>query len=314
MKTKHFSAVLSAIALVGCSGGSVSATSDQAQTSSTDHSTIVGKIKEIFKSETDSFVVEMPASAMIVEATKEWLKENNADIWININTADHSCLKNDKVNDLLGYSHQKYTFTYTIKSQEKQYPEQAKQLLALDERDVCSRLFIRDSAKSLGGWDRNTDHGDYARMIFINALIANELETQIISKVGSKVWKSDIEAKARINQALSETVKNGDFYYELVAKAYRIAESSDLSKDFTGHHPAPVHFNISDYDVAVSGIGTVMLKSGAGWFGNGNISGKNYTISMQSVEGSRMEKRKTIAEAETTSTETKTADSVGVAN
>ena len=153
----------------------------------------------------------------------------------------------------------------------------------------------------------------YARAIFINGYIANALETQIISKVGAKVWKNDIEAKEKINAALSEVARS-DFYYDIVAEAYRIAEKSPLSKDFTGHHPAPVHFNLADYDVAVSGIGTVILKNGSNWFGNGHISGKSYMISMQSVEGSRMEKRKTIAEAETTSTETKTADSVGVKN
>ncbi len=314
MKIKQLSiALLSAIALGGCSGGSVSATSDQAQTSSTDHSTIVGKIKEIFKSETNSFVVEMPASAMIVDATKEWLTKNNADLWINTDMEDNSCLNNDHINDRLGYKHQKNTFLSAIKRQEKDYPEQAKQILALDERDICSRIFIRESANALGGWSRTIDDGLYARAIFINGYVANALETQIISKVGAKVWKTDVEAKEKINAALSEVARS-DLYYDIVAEAYRIAEKSHLSKDFTGHHPASVHFNLADYDVAVSGVGTVILKNGAGWFGNGHISGKSYMISMQSVEGSRMEKRKTIAEAETTSTETKTADSVGVQN
>ena len=111
MKIKHLSiAVLSAIALVGCSGGSVSATSDQAQTSSTDHSTIVGKIKEILKPETNSSGVEMPASAMIVDATKEWLTKNNADLWINTDMEDNSCLNNDHINDRLGYKQKKNTF------------------------------------------------------------------------------------------------------------------------------------------------------------------------------------------------------------
>ena len=314
MKIKHLSiAVLSAIALVGCSGGSVSATSDQAQSSSTDHSAILGKIKDIFKSETNSFVVEMPASSIIVEATKDWLDSNGITWWMPFDVKENSCLNADKINDLLGYKHQDTTLMDVVKRQEKDYPEEAKRTLALDEGDICSRIFIRDSAVALGGWDRNTDNGDFARAIFINGYIANGLETQIITRVGSKVWKSDSEAKAKINEVLTDIVKSG-IYYDIAAEAYRIVETTGLSKDFTGKHPAPVHFNISDYDVAVSGVGTVMLRNGANWFGNGHISGKSYMISMQSVEGSRMEKRKTIAEAETTTTETKNADSVGVAN
>jgi len=314
MKINHlYIAFLSAIALVGCSGGSVSATSDQAQSSSTDHSTIVGKIKDIFKSETNSFVVEMPASAIIVEGVKEWLTDHNADIGMSIDITDNSCLNANEINTLLGYEHQKQTLTYVIKSQEKQFPEQAKQLLALDERDICSRIFIRDSVKSLGGWDRSIKDAHYSRAIFINAYVANGLATQVITRVGSKVWKSDAEAKAKINEQLSEIVKT-DMYYQLVADAYSIAEKNMVTKDATGKHPASVHFTLADYDVAVSGTGTTILKNGAEWYGNGFISGKNYTISMQSVEGSRMEKRKTIAEAETTTTETKNADSVGVAN
>ena len=110
MKIKHLSiAVLSAIALVGCSGGSVSATSDQAQSSSTDHSTIVGKIKDIFKSETNSFVVEMPASSIIVEATKDWLDSNGITWWMPFDVKENSCLNADKINDLLGYKHQDTT-------------------------------------------------------------------------------------------------------------------------------------------------------------------------------------------------------------
>ena len=135
----------------------------------------------------------------------------------------------------------------------------------------------------------------------------------MITRVGSKVWKSDAEAKAKINEQLSEIVKT-DMYYQLVADAYSIAEKNMVTKDATGKHPASVHFTLADYDVAVSGTGTTILKNGAEWYGNGFISGKKYTVSMQSVEGSRMEKRKTIAEAETTTTETKNADSVGVAN
>ena len=313
MKIKHLSiAVLSAIALVGCSGGSVSATSDQAQSSSTDHSTIVGKIKDIFKSETNSFVVEMPASSMIVEGTKEWLVERDANLWVMPDIKDMGCLNSNEINDLLGYKHQEGTFRANIKSQEKDYPEQVKKILALHEGDICSRIFIRESARSIGGWDRNIDDGDFARAIFINAYVANALETQIISRVGSKVWKSDTEAKEKINAVLSE-VAQSDMYHQIVAEAYRIAENH-LTKDLTGKHPAPVHFTIADYDVAVSGTGTTILKNGSEWFGSGYISGKKYTVSMESVEGSRMEKRKTIAEAETTTTETKNADSVGVAN
>lgn len=301
-----------AFLLAGCSGGFVSATSDETQASSTDQSTVIGKIKDIFKSETNSFVVEMPASVMIVEAAKEWLVENDANLWVIPDIETMACLSSDEINDLLGYKHQEITFHTSIKAQEKDHPEQVKKILALHEGDICSRIFIRESVQTRGGWNKSIDDGNYARAILINAYVANALKTQIIARVGSKVWKSDIEAKEKINEALSE-VAQSDMYPRIVAEAYHAAGGL-LHKDFTGKHPAPVHFSIDDYDVAVSGIGTTILKNGSEWFGSGYISGRKYTVSMQSVEGARMQKSKALAESKTTSTETKTANSVGVAN
>lgn len=304
--------VMTALTLTGCSGGTVSATSDQTQTTSTDHTSMVSRVKEFFKGETDKFSVSMPASSLIIEATKDWLVERNLDIRASNDFSDNVCFNSNEVNDHLGYKHQPdSTPKVIIENLSKNRPE-LKHWANFNAEEICAYTFMRDSALPIGGWYRDIDHGNYARAIFTNAHVANGLQTLIISQLGSSVWKNNLEAKKQIQKVMSEIVKSGQ-YHALVAEAYTQSQQG-ITRDLTGKHPAPVHFSLADYDVAGSGVGTVMLRNGAEWFGNGNISGKNYSISMESVEVASMKKDKILNSNEATKTEQAVGESVNVGN
>ena len=305
-------AVVTAMTLVGCSGGTVSATSDQAQSSSTAHDSIVSRIKTFFKSEEQTVTVEMPAASLIVEAAKDWIAENKVEMNMPVDISVNSCLYSPEVRDILGYEQEPdYTLKHVLEEQIEPNSKHS-HLLKLDTNKICARMFIRDSAIPFGGWYRDVDHGDFARAIFLNAFVTNGLETQIITRLGTTVWKSDVEAKQRINAILDELVDSGA-YFGIVAEGAKQTELS-LSKDFTGSSPAPVHFQIGDYDVSGSGIGSSMLRNGSEWFGAGFISWKKYTVAMKSVEVAAMKKEKAIAAGESTKTETKVGEGAGVAN
>lgn len=299
--------------LVGCSGGTVSATSDQASSSSTDHTSIISRVKSFFKSESQSFTVEMPAASLIIEASKDWIDEKKAVITMPFDFSENTCVYAPKVRDLLGYDQDpQMTLGSVLAGQIKPDDATFGYLLKLDTDQICTRLFIRDSAVPISGWLREVDHGLFARSVFLNGYVANGLATQVMTRLPASVWKSDVEAKRQITLILDDLIKSGE-YYSIVADAYKKAEEH-LNKDFTGQADAPVHFTIGDYDVSGSGVGTTMLRNGSEWYGAGYISGKKYTISMEKIEVATMKKEKAIRSGESTKAETKVADSAGVSN
>ena len=95
----------------------------------------------------------MPASSIIVEATKDWLDSNGITWWMPFDVKENSCLNADKINDLLGYKHQDTTLMDVVKRQEKDYPEEAKRTLALDETQpwlLVDGIAIRITGTLLG--------------------------------------------------------------------------------------------------------------------------------------------------------------------
>lgn len=298
--------------LVGCSGGSVSATSDQAQSSSTDHSSIVSRIKSIFKSDTDSFKIEMPASSLIIEASKDWLEKTKAQVitmpWdYNYNM----CINAPEIKKITGYGGNE-NLTTGLKELIKQEPTGA-YLLKLNPDQICSRFFLSDSSRPMYGWAKQaSSHEAFAKAVFLNGYVANALETQVISRLGTTKWKNNNLAKDEINKILDDLVSSGQ-YSQIVADAVLKTNNSKIVIDGTMKLGA-VAFMLDDYSVEGGEAGIVMRKNGSNWFGNGAISGKTYNVMMETVEVRKMEKSKTIDTGEGVKTETNNTDSAGVGN
>lgn len=303
--------VLITSSLVGCSGGSVSATSDQAQSTSTDHTSIVSRIKSIFKSDTDSFKIEIPASSLIIEASKDWIEKTNTQV-INMpwDYDYNMCINSPEVKKITNYG-RGGDLTAGLKELVKQEPTAA-YLLDINPDQICSRFFLADSSRPLFGWQRKISHEGFARAVFLNGYVANALETQVISRLGATKWKNNNLVKDEINKILDDLVSSGQ-YSQIVADAVLKTNNSRITIDATMRLGA-VAFTLDDYSVEGGEAGIVMKKNGSNWFGNGAISGKTYSVAMETVEVRKMEKNKTIDEGEGVKTEINTTDSASVGN
>ncbi len=313
MKLKFTLALTALItsSLIGCSGGSVSATSDQAQSSSTDHSSIVSRIKSIFKSDTDSFKIEMPASSLIIEASKDWIEKTKTQV-INMpwDYDYNMCINSPEIKKITNYD-RGGDLTTGLKELIKQEPTGA-YLLKVNPDKICSRFFLSDSSRPLYGWAKQASHEGFAKGVFLNGYVANALETQVISRLGTTKWKNNILAKDEINKILDDLVSSGQ-YHQIVADAVIKINNSKILIDGTMKLGA-VAFTLDDYNVEGGEAGIIMKKNGSNWFGNGAISGKTYNVMMETVEVRKMEKSKTIDTGEGVKTEINNTDSAGVGN
>ena len=310
---KLASSVILSLSLIGCSGGSVGVSNENSEVSGNESNSIIRKIKEITGSKASTYTIEMPASVLIVESAKDWMEANNVlDISMSWSMEDDSCQYQDIIHKKMGIELQ------TANSMESILKREAKEkkidgLDKLDASRLCASIYLRDSAFPFSGWYSDIEPIEQIRRTFLAGYIANGLETQVMARLNSNVWKSDVIAKNAISKALDEIVADGT-YHDIAIEGLRIAYSSHTVRDLAGKHPASVHFSMGEYDVAADGYGIVLLKSGVPWFGQGFITSKKYLIGVSSVDVASMKKSKEVTDKKNNSNAEKSADQVGVSN
>lgn len=327
MKGLIVATLMTSIALVGCSGGTVSATSDQAQSSSTATNSILERIKGIFKSDSKAVTVQVPMQTVINETASEWLAERKIDLplaWTFVDTCNFlpEILRAAGVPEV-DLQKQLQEAKERISMTPEQYRSEGDKIalrMAHDfqthsPRAICARMQLVKAAQPINGWQGFSEREEYeqATMMFANAFVANEISARVAEKIAdASAWKSDAELKKKINSIIDGLEKDGTL--EKINESSMVIWGKKVNADKTMTHPAPVHFTTLGYDVAGAGNGITLTKNGGTIFGNGYIGGKNYLVNVQSVEGSTMQKQKTIRDENQTTNEIGLTENSGVGN
>lgn len=152
-----------------------------------------------------------------------------------------------------------------------------------DHHSLCARLLITKTSIPITDWQKDMPSREMAIGIQYAAWITNEVEKRILSEVSSvKSWKSEDELKAKINQIIDRFSTDGTL--GKIYKEWALGSlKGGVELDWTGTHPAPVHFfyHTSEgkkYGIAASESGIVMKSAEGTYFGEGYISGKKAVV------------------------------------
>lgn len=320
MKKCFLLAALS-ISLVGCGSG-VSSSKEEAEMSGTAEYSIIQRTKDFFASKSRRVAIEMPISALIVEANKDWLKEKGIHFQHNAVFFENNChfsgglrksnagflkkLSEEELNHYTSlseymrrqvlYYERFYEGKGNLSADEKKFVASAKNIISVKNDDaICARLNIVTAAYPWSGWT-NVDNTDFAASLYDSALISNGIHTEVVAELGDKtLWKSDAKIKNEITEIIDRMVRDGR-YTNLAYNAFNSARNnSTYVLNFGNQQAAPVHFSVDDYDVQGNSNGVSLIKSGTQWFGNGFISSKKYLVNVETVEAASMKKTKTLS-------------------
>lgn len=325
------------LVLSGCSGSNVSSSTGNSENSSISADNIISKTKEFFKANHKSMNIEMPVSVLINEAAKDWVQDQNINfsmpLTFNNNTCNYSeeirkefnlirGSNNDSLTELMLKNKQEiveYSKNNELSTDLKSRLQTINNILALkDINYLCARSFLINASAPIGGWNGTPDddqiNGELARSIYQTGLIANALQTQIISRLDDvSSWKSDRVVKNKINQIIDEIVDSKD-YEKILMNSIRSASNGKYFFNFAGS-AEPVQFSAdNEYSISGSGNGISMQKSGVPWFGNNTISSKKYTLYVDSVEVASMKKSKNIDSSGSTNSANSNSNSATVSH
>ncbi len=279
--------------LGGCSGGSVSVSSDQTQSASTSSNSIIERIKGIFSSKSTSVKVEMQISSLIVKTSKEWLSEHGIKMESNKRFTDEACIYDPRSVEIhglkgVGLNENIRNGLAQVEKMNKddwtpahyQGLESARSIVKANEAELCVRLMIVNSADPIMGWIEGAKNADLVAWMLLNGLVANTLETNIANSMqNSGDFKSETVAKAKINNLLDGYAKDG-VAANAIGQAVNHLLTSNKVIDSTQSHPAPVRFTSGEYEVQGASNGIAIIKDGGAWFGDGYLSGKKYIIAL----------------------------------
>lgn len=324
MKELGALALVASIALVGCSGGTVSATSEQGQGESASTNSILERVKGFFKSEAKSVTIEVPVQTMINETATEWIDERKITYPLGFSYLD-LCNYLPEVLQVMGarddalpklLSNSKARISAIPQAQRNESDAMVLNFAQVAEKEnlygICGRLQLKKVGLPVAGW--YGEPKEMAQMMFFNAFVANEISVRVAQKIAdSSAGKTDEFLKQKINQEIENLAKDGTIG-QIFAAAVKPSLMFDIQRDMTMKHPAPVHFSLNGYDIAGAGTGIVLSKNGGTIYGDGWIGGKKYTATVQSVSGSTMQKEKTIRDESQTSGEITLTENAGVGN
>lgn len=300
------------LAMGGC-GSSVSSTSSSESATGTGSYSIIQRTKDFFASKSKKMSIEMPLSVLIVEASKDWSISHGISLNPHVEFNENACNFSPALNKLndLGEDHGNQTLSEIMKEFETEFesiPEakrtdlekkqlaNVKAILSVKNDDyVCARFFVEAGAYPYSGWPK-LSQTEFAAAVFEAGLVANALQTEIISELGDKsTWKSDAEIKKEVNEILDRIVRDGRYTNIVYNSTQTIVNNfSSLALNFSNQQAAPIEFSIGDYNVQGSSNGVSLIKSGTQWFGHGYVSSKKYMTSVESIQAASMAKSKTI--------------------
>ena len=149
----------------------------------------------------------------------------------------------------------------------------------------------------------------WARGMAQGVIFSNLMLTQLYPSLGTQALADPAAARAAVQSAWKKLPP------ATILAAWRQAgeqAQGSINFDFTGSGPAPIHFMIGSNDFQGSPTGWKWSQSGVTWFGDGAISGKQVSLSLESAIDKSQSQTSGTGTSSGTSTEQGAGGSAGV--
>ncbi|AGG33028.1 hypothetical protein D521_0459 [beta proteobacterium CB] len=237
------------ITLTGCEKlGSFGVSSDKSQSTSSDQSKSISQDQSINSSKSARSSVKIPASALIASTVSEYLSQE-------------------------GFK-APYRPSF-IKSSALTLSSHAKEPNAVYKG---AALAMAASFEPALAWPSYTNDQNF--MVVSTALsnFTNSVSTQIASNLKDSTLQDPSSAQAQIIGQLgaipAATLESA------WANALSNAKAAKMTQNLSGSS-APVEFKANDAVITAGAQGLSITQNGVTWFGNGNLSGRTYDLSME---------------------------------
>ena len=247
---------LSACDKVGSFGFSL----DKTESTGSDQSKSISKDRSIGVSDSNSFSVKMPAAALIAESMRDFLSQQSI----------------------------KPPFRKAFISSGSITLEAKVPASIANRAYVATALAISASYEPALAWPSFVDDRTFMIRSAAMSDFANQISTEIVSKIGSQAMQNPDAAKSKIILELGKI--SAETLEAIYAKALATAKGSQLTQNLAGSS-APIEYKIGDSVVSAGSNGFQIAKNGLTWFGGGALSGKSYDISMSSSLSTALNQR-----------------------
>jgi len=257
---------LSACDKVGSFGFSL----DKTESTGSDQSKSISKDRSIGVSDSNSVSVKMPAAALIAESMHDFLSQQS--------------IKPPFRRAFIGSS---------ATTLEGKIPSSV-----ANRTYVATALAITASYEPALAWPSFVDDRTFMIRSAAMSDFANQISTEIVSKIRPQSLQSPDDAKSKIILELGKIPQ--ETLEAIYAKSLATAKISQLTQNLAGSS-APIEYKIGDSAISVGSNGSQVSKNGLTWFGGAALSGKSYDISMSSSLSTSLNQRLDLNQKESSS-------------
>jgi hypothetical protein len=240
--------------------GSFGFSLDKTESTSSDQSKSITKDRSISVSDSNQFSVKMPAAALIAESMRDFLLQQG--------------IKPPFRKAFIGSNSTTLEGKVAASIANRTY--------------VSTALAITASYEPALAWPSFTDDRTFMIRGAAMSDFANQISTEIVSKIRSQSLQNPGDAKEKIMLELGKIP--ADTLEAIYSQALAAAKASQLTQNLAGSS-APIEYKIGDSAVSAGPNGFQVARNGLTWFGGGALSGKSYDISMSSSLSTALNQR-----------------------
>jgi len=240
--------------------GSFGLSLDKSESTGSDQSKGISKDRSIGVSDSNSVSVKMPAAALIAESMHDFLAQQS-----------------------IKPPFRKAFISSSSATLEGKIPSSI-----ANRTYVAAALAITASYEPALAWPSYVSDPIFMTRSAAMSDFANQISTEIVSKIRSQALQNPDDAKAKIIRELGKIP--AETLEAIYSKALANAASSQLTQNLAGSS-APIEYKIGDSVVSAGPNGFQVARNGLTWFGGGALSGKSYDISMSSSLSTSLNQR-----------------------
>lgn len=313
-KTALFAAVCAALTLAGCDGGSSPAGAG-AGTSETNTSSVneaVAREKALTVARQNGTAMELQLAGLIIEAAQELRPRYQGKFNAQLDSMVCALGLDPKQRGTAREGIEQEIGGVIIPGMELGIFATGTQA---DFNAACLASFWPLSVQPINGWpqtrarafsqEANGEMAHWGANQLVGALATSASLAPIANSLSKMPGATVEELRAKARELLTE---NANAYRELSAQVAReyVGRDSEVSLDFTGQSPAPVHLTLAGFDLQLGPSGALVSQNGTTRFGSGYLEGVRYTVEAVTTRGQTL----TRSSSRTTSSESANASAV----
>lgn len=179
---------------------------------------------------------------------------------------------------------------------------------------ACLAYIWADAVRPLNAWPRpnarafsqeaNSELANWGAQQLAIAVATSQAMAPIANTLSKMPGATTDQLKAKARELVQERGTELRLQFIDTVKA-QAARASEVSLNFTGQGPAPIHFTLADMDYQRGPGGALVSRHGTTLFGSGYLEGVRYTVEATTTSGQSMTRSSsstTTSEASTTAT------------